>query len=110
MIRSSLMVLKVMIVVFTASLAAEPFCFADKNGNLKCINVSPNLGGNGGAGGGGCGGSSKCGGNNLETDWIDLYVKKHKNEINDTGKFEKILRDYNKKSIQLEISPMPVSK
>ena len=85
---------------------AEPYCFVKDNGELECIDVGdPVLGG--GAGGGGCGGSSACGNNNMEIDWIDIYSKKHPELSNENDQFEKILKEYNNRSIRIELSPEP---
>ncbi len=84
-------------------LHSEPFCFVKDSGELKCIDVSnPILGG---AGGGGCGGSSQCGNNNMGTDWIEKYAKKHPEISVKNNQFEKVLKKYGEKTIRLKLSP-----
>lgn len=90
------------------SLNAEPYCFVNNNGDLECVNLNNPIVGTGTAGGGGCGGSSACGNNNLETDWIGPYIKQRSLSTEGIEKFQKIIKEYDNKSIQLEISPSPV--
>lgn len=90
-------------------LHSEPYCFVNGNGKLECIDLKfPIV--VGGAGGGGCGGSSACGNNNLGTDWIDPYIKKHPQLSNNSENFKQILEQYKNRSIQLELIPVPETR
>lgn len=90
------------------SLYAEIYCFVKNNGDLECIHLKSTFVETGVAGGGGCGGNSACGNNNRETDWIAPYINKHLFSTEDAEKFQKIFKEYENQSIQLEITPAPI--